>query len=438
MQTINKAIQYDLEDIAVAIKDSLRNKSVIDSVNTFLDRAKVDRLFRSHYSESELLELVKSIEVSLEKTCNQEVLNTPHPTRVIDYNYHHTVFEIQHNPYYKELLHLIANKSVNYRVIELFLIETSRRTNREIHNLFIDLAPVIIDIRKAPYFTIDKSAAREIDLFDIRDNIDTQFVQLPCKECYFHFPHNQKYYVYDSETGEHTLDGFYCFESSSNTVTYTDEQLSLYGIDSSKPYRNLTVVFTGQPKGTIVQDTLYRFDLLLQDGLTIGELMNHTTDWVNREHCGDSLEEGTITTEQEDANSIAPRNIQLVSLMARTLAYVAFAGIRKTIRNERTKSLEAVNRKQLKKQKKARQKVAGKYDAVVISTSNTSILSTFEEVGESNRAGPSKRPHFRRGFLRNQPYGSHNNPTYKPLYIAPVIVNENKQIDAAPKNYKVK
>ncbi|MEI8659294.1 hypothetical protein [Vibrio sp. Hal054] len=377
-------------------------------------------------------------------------LDVPHPVRLFDYYNLALSMAMMSDNYAASMFGMLADpKRYSVTDIEDVIVFIKRfhpeqgapfaelLDNIGIASFFTQYIPLATILRKAPIFHMQESACEEAYQLDIAKGIDSTYLRAPCELSYFDLAKSD-ITVHDPESGLHELDGFYVSEVTETQRTLSVTALKSMKLDDSKPMRLMTLVFVGKPKDRVLNDTLYRIELYLQDGITIDDVINNTLKWYNGEFNDntDDLKEYDVTSNLVDTSKVdVAHNMQLVRTAVNFLSYLNFAEFRRTETKVRSVAESIAKAKIPANQSKAMKKVHGKADVITIASN----IREFSQSGYSNEgAARTKSRHFRRGHLRNQQYGSGDNVHHKPLYIAPQIVGGSKDGEAKPKTYKVK
>lgn len=400
--------------------------------------------------EDEAAKFITKMQKQQSAVVTEAALNAPHPYRIMDY----MSLPFSTSIHYRDgALALMSAIKAGYPLdsLEIMLMIWERDNTfpqfTEVANMlglgafFLNLCPLIFNIQKAPMFTFESSACNEVRAFDIQSGVDTSFVQTPSPFSYFHIEDAGGLTLHDPVSGYHELDGFYMSENTDTWFTHSPQLLAALGLDSSKPYRVITFCFTGKPIDTIANDTLVKYDFYLQDGLEIGELLERYCAWhTGKLAFAEKRDEGYVHTQDNkmlNSDEIDnEHNLELLRHAINYLCYLNFAEFRKREIKHRSIALDGIMKKSERKRRKEGKNLAGKSDSIVISSTN----NVFSGSGASGAGGYKVTPHFRRGFLRNQRYGSGDNVHHRPKYIAPTIVGQHEGDDTPvrPKPYKVK
>lgn len=399
----------------------------------------------------------KEVEAHIEKLqklhlrpVDTALLSLPHPTRVLDFGGTIDGMLAVTSDASIEVLSSAYNPNMSLTDVEMFclsfssnpyLVQDYPEFSKNVQeygagSIFTTLAPMLHYLRSDPIFTFTSETCAEARSIDISKGIDTSYLRAPVPNSYFHLERSGLE-VHDSQTGYHELDGFYLIEAENHCYDFEQTTLDALGLDGSKPYRAMQIIFTGKPKDTALNDTMIKIDIFLQDGMPIDEMIERTLFWYSGKvqvkdeqsiHLG-GLENKTIDTSNLDV----AHNVKLVRDAINFIAYLSFADFRKQESNKLKEGVNQVMSKAAKNRKKAAKKLRGLSNEIIIQTKN----SVF--AGGSKGSGYKVSAHIRRGFIRNQQYGSGDNIHHKPKFIAPTVVAQSDDSDSVQaKNYRIK
>lgn len=415
-------------------------------------------LITTNYDE--LIKILEKAQKNIERPIDASMVRVPHPVRVFDYMNLPLVISQITQMYCGHFLGMASNPSFTAEDIEdvithihqfgqeafpdfcQYLTESGSGT---MMNQYIPLMQVL---RKAPIFELEESACIEIENLDIARGVDSTYLRAPAPMCYFTLGKtNAK--LHDGISGWHELEGFYVTETETTTRKLSRETAKRMGLDTSKPMRCMSIIFTGKPFDKVSNDSLCKIDIYLQDGISIDQIMRSTAEWYcghleNMDHIFDvpEIEGDTSTVQYSVENNISnigemnvEHNVGLIKIAIDVLAYLNFAPFRRKQSTERSDAEKIVAAKSPQNRPKAFKKVLGKVDRITITSNISELTGAGGKTGESH----TKSKHFRRGHLRNQRYGSGDNIHYKPIYIAPMIIAGGEgDEDITPKPYRVK
>lgn len=397
--------------------------------------------------------LVNKLINRMESPLKSEWLNTAHPSRFSDLGMVYSAFNMLSYKGFVEIVRLVLSGNFLINDIELFLVLlASRKELRDEYpeltssvdslgagGMFTILLPFIHYIRNDAVFSFTTETSHEIATLDIAKGVDSFYLRSPFSSCYFHLT-DSDHEVHCTESGMHQLEGFYISETTDHSFYIAKGTLIKLGIDPEKPYRYVNLTFVGKPKLNIGNDTMAKFDLFLQEGVPIDVLIENTIKWYNAElesdfEMAEVTKLGTFENKTQVYNfeSQVEHNVNLIRVAVNHLAYLSFANYRKENYQPRKTILDNINKKSPQNKKKAAKKLLGKSDVIIIST--TSLFASVYHTGE---VAGKKSSHLRRGFVRNQCYGSADNRTHKPIYIAPTLVGLSSDDTMPPKNYTIK
>ncbi|MDN3661044.1 hypothetical protein [Vibrio agarivorans] len=380
------------------------------------------------------------------------LLSMPHPTRSLDFGGAIDGIMSMTADASSPVLSAAYNPNMSLTDIEMFCVSfkenpyLSQRFPQFVDNireygaggLFIQLLPILHYLRSDPIFTITAETCQEAESIDISKGIDTSYLRSPVPNSYFHLEKTDLQ-VHDPSTDFHILDGFYLVESENHCYDFDKVTLEALGLDATKPYRAMQIVFTGKPKGTALNDTLSKIDIFLQDGMPIDEMIQRTLAWYDGKVTADesgTFKMGSLDNKIIDLTNLdVAHNVKLVKDAINYIAYLSFANFRKQQSNKLQEGIKQVMSKTAKNRRKAAKKLRGISDEIIIQTNNP----IFKGAGQSAAGtGYKMSAHFRRGFIRNQRYGSGDNIEHKPKFIAPTLVAQGDSDEVQAKNYRVK
>ncbi|WP_444939393.1 hypothetical protein [Microbulbifer sp. JMSA002] len=260
------------------------------------------------------------------------------------------------------------------------------------------------------------TTSKELDLLlentDIGDDIPIAYLRPPFQNCYIEFTENRSssLFVFNSETGEHILEGVYISETEILPGTVEMEAFKNKAeVDASKALRILDLMFTGSPVGkqNNKDDALRLQSFYIQDdNRTILEELES----IECMYGGDADFVGDI-----------PYLAKTLYHMAKVLLFINCKQYRDTAFNERKeieKKLSSL--KSFSKINKYKNKLRKSYNRLVIKPEdNVKYLK-----GDSNEhpsGVKSKKAHWRKGHFRMQPYGVGASKR-KIVFIEPTVV----------------
>ncbi|MBY7854296.1 hypothetical protein KW429_11370 [Vibrio fluvialis] len=448
---IHHAVQKFLE----AVDEKSRKRGLV-TLNDLRDKGLLPR------TSEELEKIIDRSQRNLNRSVEPSLLKLPHPIRVFDYMNLPLVLAHITQSFLVSFLSMASDPSYSAEDIEDVIthIHQYRREPFPEFCEYMDTSgsgmlmnqyiPLMQILRKAPIFDLEESACLEIENLDIASGIDSTYLRAPAPTCFFSLGKtNEK--LHDSISGWHELEGFYITETEVTTRTLTNHTAHRMGIDITKPMRCMSFIFVGKPFDTIANDSLCKIDVYLQDGISIDQIIQSTTEWYcgqleSTEQVFNIAEDGSerTMTQYIAENKLSnlsemniehiEHNIRLLKTAINVLAYLNFAPFRKKEKTDRSDAEKVVAAKSSSNKAKAYKKVLGTVDRITIS-SNVEELSS----GMGKGVGHTKSKHFRRGHLRNQRYGSGDDIHYKPIYIAPMIIaGGDSDNDIAAKPYRVK
>ncbi|WP_343290005.1 hypothetical protein AAIA71_28700 (plasmid) [Vibrio harveyi] len=405
-------------------------------------------------SQKEISKRYQQLVAAQNAPVTQAMLQMPHPTRVFDLNGVVDTARMIFADAAPVVISAAFNKQMSLVEVEMLAIQiqsnpylqaqypsfTQLMREVGVGGLFTTLCPLFQNVKADPIFTFSQETCNEVMNIDISKGIDTSFLRAPAPSSYFHLMDGMGLQVHDGVTGFHNLEGFYVYESEEHCYHLDKTTLKALGLDESQPYRALSVVLVGQPKDTGVNDTMSKIDFFVQDGMNIDDMIARTTAWYRGEVIADrsdsDLDLGELSNYAHDSSNLdVDHNVGLLRFVINYLAYLSFASFRKDKSDARTNAVRQVMAKKGSNRLKTAKKISGQVDQIVIKTNNISFAST---TGYST--GYKKSPHIRRGFIRNQRYGSGDNVHNKPKFIAPTLVAQdgNNADNIQSKNYIVK
>ncbi|EKF9168899.1 hypothetical protein QPB17_003568 [Vibrio cholerae] len=264
---------------------------------------------------------------------------------------------------------------------------------------------------------------------DIGDDVPIAYLRPPFKNCYIEFTEDRTspIRIYNSESGEHILEGVYLSEVD---ILPDSPQMKLYEsagsfknqIDFSKPLRTVDMMFTGSPIGkkNIMDDALRLQGFFVQNDKTT----------VNDEL---KIIVAKYGKDDDFANDINYLEMAL-SHVAKVLLFINCKQYRDTAFNERKELKKKVSSlKSLSKIKKYNKKLRRVYDRLIIKPEDH-IVYERDNPRESSAGHQPKKAHWRKGHFRMQPYGEGASKR-KVIYILPTVVGG---IFAEKKSYNVR
>ncbi|HAS6026378.1 hypothetical protein [Vibrio vulnificus] len=451
MSLSTRTLTFDTDKIRARVQAHLQNDSAFERYNVTMSNWQSLGFVASN--ELEQLKRYQQLSKLKDLRVSKEILDLPHPVRCFDYG------------------GIVDSSSVVFSDAAPLLLSTAYETNSSILDveqmalqiasnpylqhqypqfyksivefgvggLFTLLCPLFHSMKSDPVFSFTKDTIEEVLSIDIAKGIDTTYLRSPAKSCYFHLKDLEGFAVHDSVTGYHDLEGFYMYEAEDHYYDFDDVTLDALGLDPEKPYRAMSIVFVGKPKETVMNDTLSKIDVFCQDGQSIDDMITRTVRWYMGEvsahvDCS-SLDLGAFVNRAHDASGMnVEHNVRLLRLVVNFVAYLSFASFRQVKEAAREDMTKKVMAKSPTNRPSSAKKIKGKIDQIVIQTSNT-----YFNRGQSETSGFKKSPHFRRGFIRNQRYGSGEGVYYKPKFIAPTLVAQvsHDLSDIKSKNYLV-
>lgn len=403
-------------------------------------------------TQDEQARFIRRLANTLELPLKKEWLAMPHPARYLEVDSLYSGFLSFSKAGMGEIVRLIFSGFMIHD-LEVFLLMVAHKAElrkeypeiaRTVDDLgaggvYVMLLPLIHYVRNDATFTFTAETAIEIEELDIAKGIDSSYIRSPFENCYFHLPKSE-HKVHSTQTGMHELEGFYLSESQDHSFDIASDTLAKLGIDSTKPYRYLNLTFVGRPKDHIGNDELAKIDIFLQEGVAIDVLIENMIKWYRGELeseilSGDIENIGSLKNETQIHNFDLDleNNVNLIRVAVNYLAYLNFANYRKDVHDPRQKILDALNGKSTENKKKAAKKLKGKNDVIIVTTQSNVVGSASVSSGDSKH---TKSSHIRRGFVRNQHYGSANDRKHRPVYIAPTLIGSGA--DNKPKKYTVK
>lgn len=398
----------------------------------------------------------EKVQKTYEREVSLEQLLIPHPVRTFDYAMLPATASIILADAIPLFLGAAFNSAMSISEVEIMAmrIANTPRLNQSyphfadvmqqsgVGALFTTLFPLYHSLKKAPTFTFTKETCAEVDMIDISKGVDSSFLRSPASFAYFSLADSGGASVHDAQTGFHNLEGFYIEENESHSYDFDNATLDALGLDGNLPYRHLCLVFVGTPKDRLMNDTMNKLDVFLQDGMPIDELIQRTASWyrgdVSVSNVEDTVHLGSLANADVDTTLLdTDHNVELLRVALNYLAYLSFADFRRTEKNDRSTAVRGVNAKVGKNRKSAAKKIAGKLDEIIIRSSNPNFSPSLS-AGAGGSIGYKKSPHLRRGFIRNQRYGSGDAIYHKPKFIPPTLVAQGGSEEVQSKNYVVK
>ncbi|MFV8385248.1 hypothetical protein ACNO5E_14260 [Vibrio parahaemolyticus] len=439
-------IKFNLDKLSDRIQSHLSNHCAHQQCKLLMERWRSLGYLPS--SQAEYLKSVEKLAVAQRAPVTQQMLSIPHPVRCFDLNGLMAASTTFLADAQEVVMAAAFNESMSLMDIELLALDLER--NPYLNNyfpkfaslmssigagsLFTTLCPLIHNIKNAPVFSFTPETCSEIISIDIAKGIDASYLHAPTDISYFHISDSMGMQVHDGETGFHELEGFYLYESNDHCFELDDVTLKALGLNPNEPYRALTIVLVGAPKETGMNDTLTKIEFFLQDGQDINDMIERTAAWHSGEVITTDIETcldlGELSNHLHDSSNMnVGHNVRLLRVAVNFIAYLGFAKFRRTELKDRELATQKVLAKKGDNRKKAAKKITGKSDQIIIQTNNAVFTS-----GASAYLGYKKSPHFRRGFLRNQRYGSGDNIHHKPVFIAPTMVAQDGERDGEIQN----
>ncbi|QSX37953.1 hypothetical protein [Shewanella sedimentimangrovi] len=264
---------------------------------------------------------------------------------------------------------------------------------------------------------------------DIGDDIPIAYLRPPFKNCYIEFTENRSssLMIYNSDSGEHILEGVYISEVE---ILPNTPQMNQYQknsslsqiIDFEKPFRVVDMMFTGSPLGKshVLDDALRIQGFYVQDD---DKTVNDELKLIVAEYGNDD----------DFANDINYLELAL-SHMAKVLLFVNCKQYRDTAFNERKEILKKISSlKSPAKIKKYNNKLRKTYDRLIIKPEDNVVYVHTKNHEHSSGLRP-KKAHWRKGHFRMQPYGLGSSKR-KVIYIEPTVVGG---IFAEKKSYNIR
>lgn len=270
---------------------------------------------------------------------------------------------------------------------------------------------------------------------DISEEVPCQFVRPPHPIVYFEFGDKNSQLpliINNVETGEHQLQGVYIIERQVSSILSRDRSNEILGIDPDGELRMLNLMFVGRAKSNMLDDATFHLTLFIQDdAMPVGEMIRrHMAHYTDQELV--EVNAGLFGDKSPSRNLHDHHLHSLVMWLTKTLLYLNCADVRRELKPERSDMAKKIAALGPKKVAKAKRKMEGTYDRVMISTPASEPL--FSGGGDGKRHVSA---HFRRGHIRMQRHGE-GRAQVKPVFIKPMLINSSALGTQKPKNYIVK
>lgn len=313
--------------------------------------------------------------VATERPCTPGLLEMNHPARSVDYGLHILVLSQVFETDLVDLICLILNPAMTFADIELYVLDLAEKQpllNAYLcemgqQSLFTLYCAVFHEVRQNPIVEFKN------DIASLRKGLETALIDstmlLPnFGDCYVSLNTETDLVINDLDSGEHTIDGFYCFKCRNN-ISFSREQFEVLGINPDKPYSTLILIFTGKPKQTLLNDTMRLYRVIVQEGVSVDDILEHTAEWIMSEHCarypGELNTIGYVKPSPRD-DGLAVQDISLIKVAAAYLAYASLNTGNRTAHNERTNLWKQAFEKKGDKRKKTLQQALGTINSITI------------------------------------------------------------------------
>lgn len=313
--------------------------------------------------------------VATERPCTPVLLEMNHPARSVDYGLHILVLSQIFETDLVDLICLMLNPAMTFSDIELYVLDLAEKQpllNAYLcemgqQSMFTLYCAVFHEVRQNPIVEFKN------DITSHRKGLETALIDstmlLPnFGDCYLSLNTEPELVINDLASGTHPIDGFYCFKCRNN-ISFSREQFEVLGINPDKPYSTLILIFTGKPKGSLLNDTMRLYRVIVQEGVSLDDILEHTAEWIMTEHCARYPSEfstiGYVKPSHQD-DALAVQDIRLIKVAAAYLAYASLNTSNRTVNNERTNLWKQAFEKKGDKRKKALQQALGTINSITI------------------------------------------------------------------------
>lgn len=268
------------------------------------------------------------------------------------------------------------------------------------------------------------TTSNEIDALleqvDIGDDVPLTYLRPPFKNCYIEFTEDRlsSLKVYNSESGDHILEGVYIseveilpntpqmeeYEKSEDFLNFFSGQFN-----KEKSFRIIDLMFTGSPLGkSHNRDDALRVQsfFVFDDDITIKDELNSI---VRRFGSDDDF--------HNDMKYLSA----VLEHMAKVLLFTNCKQYRDTAFNERyelEKKIKSI--KSPGELRKYNKKLRKTYNRLIIKPQDNVVYNSDDAIKHSDAHHP-KRAHWRKGHFRMQPYGP-GATNRKVIFIEPTVV----------------
>jgi len=374
-------------------------------------------------------------------TADPAMMRLPHPQRTMASPLK-TVWSAILDKDYDRLVAMLNDDTLTLEQVATAMASTERFTmlrqvalgdsaNINDGSLFLTLAALRYLETGNPHFQVTDALEAQLQQTDLGEELPARFFRTGYPAAYVEFGETRlsPLSVTNPVSGEHVLEG--CYVQDHPVVAIPGENVPPYveqiGICNGTACRVVELLFTGSPQGKehFLDDSVKMVALYITDesesirSLLDKHLKMYSRRWPQVD--GEPVSED----DQKAFRSLIPH-------LAKVLLYInSTSPLRETLTPRKTLLRQLQNVKP-KKQAKLKRQLVKAYDRILIGP-KSAPGSGGDTAGESRR-----KPHWRRGHFRHQPYGPRSNPSYKIIYIEPVLVNWEAGKPPAPKSYRVR
>ncbi|MGL4900846.1 MAG: hypothetical protein ACRC4U_12300, partial [Shewanella sp.] len=298
--------------------------------------------------------------------------------------------------------------------------DTNKRLNQSkavdggIHdgNNIVSLMPLFHRFKEGATLVFADDLMRELQLTDLSKGVSVDMIIPPFESCFIAFGETPQaldpiYTLHNSVSGLHALEGAYInvYEVASEAVAMFPDYCKPLKLHKESKVICLEVLFTGRPKDRMLNDASHHANLYfdLNSEYCASEQLQHNLEYYAAVAISDAGKASLSPTEQlllmDDMTRTQITNN--FGLLTKLLVYLNCADMRRE-RHEPAKALakQLAGTKNVKKARRIEALLRGAMDYTLICGHGERL----DFAGDSEDAS-GKRPHWRRGFLRNQRYG---------------------------------